>query len=112
MKKTAGLLFVILTLLFTGCQKNVLPEVHKSSMEEELARIQQVMEEYYNSIHRKMTGYVQIDASSSFMQEYEGYQPDEVVLFGVTVENSENKRYITIGSKDGWHNCSILNEGY
>lgn len=69
-------------------------------------------EEYYVSINRKMLDFTRADPVSSFNQEYEGYGHDEVVLFEVSVENSENKRYITIGSKDGWNSCSILNEGY
>ncbi len=80
--------------------------------DEELAHIQLAIEEYYNSIHRKIVEYAQVDSASSYMQEYEGYEPDEVVLFEVLAENSENKRYITIGSKDSWNHCSILNEGY
>ena len=80
--------------------------------EEELARLRSVAEEYYISINRKMLSFTQADPESPFMREYEGYGADEVVLFVVSVENSENKRYITIGSKDGWNNCSILNEGY
>lgn len=80
--------------------------------DEELDRIQLAVEEYYSSIHRKIVGYGQADSASPFMQEYEGYGPDEVVLFEVLVENSEAKRYIAIGSKDSWDNCSVLNEGY
>lgn len=80
--------------------------------EEELARLRSAAEKYYTSIYRNMLSFTQADPASSFIQEYEGYGADEVVLFEVSVENSENKRYITIGSKDGWNNCSILNEGY
>ncbi len=80
--------------------------------DEELARLRSVAEEYYISINRKMISFAQADPSSPFIREYEGYGEDEVVLFVVSVENSENNRYITIGSKDGWNNCSILNEGY
>lgn len=80
--------------------------------EEELARLRSVAEKHYTSINRKMLKFTQADPNSSFMQEYEGYEADEVVLFEVILENIEAKRYITIGSKDGWNNCSILNEGY
>lgn len=81
--------------------------------EEDLARIRLIAEEYYTSINRKMFSFTQADPASSFhRREYEGYEPDEVVLFVVTVENNGPKRYITIGSKDGWNNCSVLNEGY
>lgn len=80
--------------------------------EEELSRLRSVAEKHYTSINRKMFKFTQADPNSSFMQEYEGYEADEVVLFEVIIENSEAKRYITIGSKDGWNNCSILNEGY
>lgn len=80
--------------------------------EDELAHLRSVAEEYYISINRKVISFTQADLGSPFMQEYEGYEMNEVVLFVVSVENSENKRYITIGSKDGWNNCSILNEGY
>lgn len=80
--------------------------------EEELARLRSVAEKHYTSINRTMLKFTQADPNSSFMQEYEGYEADEVVLFEVILENIEAKRYITIGSKDGWNNCSILNEGY
>lgn len=80
--------------------------------DEEMARIQLVMEEYYISINRRLIDFVQVDPTSSFIREYEGYSSDEVVFFEVSVENSENKRYIAIGSNDGWNNCSVLNEGY
>ena len=53
-----------------------------------------------------------MEDESSFMQDYDGYTKDEVVMFRITVENSENKRYIIIGSKDDWKNCEVLNEGY
>ncbi|MDE6434612.1 MAG: hypothetical protein K2L07_10345 [Lachnospiraceae bacterium] len=80
--------------------------------EEELARMRLIAEEYYTSINRKMLDFTRADPVSSFNREYEGYGHDEVVLFEVSVENSENKRYIAIGSKDGWNSCNILNEGY
>ena len=81
--------------------------------EEDFNRLQAVAEEYYTSMNRKMLGFTQADPASPFYgQEYEGYGPDEVALFEVTVENSEAKRYIAIGSKDGWIHCSVLNEGY
>lgn len=80
--------------------------------EEELSRLRSVAEKHYTSINRKMLKFTQADPNSSFMQEYKGYEADEVVLFEVIIENSEAKRYITIGSNDGWNNCSILNEGY
>lgn len=80
--------------------------------DEEMARIQLVMEEYYISINRRLVDFVQADPASPIIREYEGYSSDEVVFFEVSVENSENKRYIAIGSNDGWNNCSVLNEGY
>lgn len=81
--------------------------------EEALARIQLAAEEYYTSINRKMLSFTQADPASSFhRREYEGYEPGEAVLFEVSVEDNGPKRYITIGSKDGWINCSVLNEGY
>lgn len=80
--------------------------------DEEMARIQLVMEEYYISINRRLVDFVQADPTSPIIREYEGYSSDEVVFFEVSVENSENKRYIAIGSNDGWNNCSVLNEGY
>lgn len=80
--------------------------------EEEMAHIRSVAEEYYTAINRKMLDFTLADPESSFIRDYEGYKPDEVVLFEVSVENSENKRYITIGSNDDWNNCSVLNEGY
>lgn len=80
--------------------------------EEELAHIEMIMKEYYTSINRRLLSYEQVASIASFGQEYEGYEAGEVVLFEVSVENSESKRYIAIGSKDGWNDCSILNEGY
>lgn len=80
--------------------------------EEDLARLRSIAEEYYTSRNRKMLSFTQADPTLSFNQEYEGYESDEVVLFEVIVENGDAKRYITIGSKDDWQNCSILNEGY
>lgn len=80
--------------------------------EEDLARMRSIAEEHYTSMNRKMLSFTQADPALSYNPEYEGYEPDEVVLFEVIVENSEAKRYIIIGSKDGWNNCSILDEGY
>lgn len=81
--------------------------------EEDLARLQSVAEEYYASKNRKMTSIILADPTSSFhRQDYEGYEPNEVALFEVFIENDEIRRYITIGSKDGWVNCSVLDEGY
>lgn len=80
--------------------------------DEELAWVQSVIEEYYSSINLKITGFVMADETSPFMQEYEGYEADEVVLFDVFVEDNEIKRHITVGSKDDWVTCKILNEGY
>lgn len=80
--------------------------------DEELAHVQMALEDYYLSINRKLLSYVRATPACSFIREYEGYKSNEVVVFEVSVENSENKRYIAIGSKDGWNNCIILNEGY
>ena len=80
--------------------------------DEEMAKVQLIMEEYYISINRRLVDFVQADPTSPIIREYEGYGSDEVVFFEVSVENSENKRYIAIGSNDGWNNCSVLNEGY
>lgn len=80
--------------------------------EEQLAHVQMALEDYYISINCKLLSYVRATPSCSFIREYEGYEANEVVVFEVSVENSENKRYIAIGSKDGWNNCIILNEGY
>ena len=80
--------------------------------DEELAHVQMVLEDYYISINRKLLSYVRATTACSFIREYEGYEANEVVVFEVSVENSENTRYIAIGSKDGWNNCNVLNEGY
>lgn len=80
--------------------------------DEELAHVQVALEDYYISINRKLLSYVRATPACSFVREYEGYETNEVVVFEVSVENSENKRYIAIGSKDDWNNCIILNEGY
>ena len=80
--------------------------------EEQLAHVQMELEDYYISINCKLLSYVRATPSCSFIREYEGYEANEVVVFEVSVDNSENKRYIAIGSKDGWNNCIILNEGY
>lgn len=80
--------------------------------DEELAHVQMALEDYYISINCKLLSCVRATRACSFIREYEGYETNEVVVFEVSVENSENKRYIAIGSKDGWNNCIILNEGY
>lgn len=130
MKKAMGIMGVLITvLLFTGCAEERHDEKTGSSeqqestederaealvlSEEDLARLQSVAEEYYTSKNRKMTSITLADPTSSFhRQDHEGYEPNEVALFEVFIENDEIRRYITIGSKDGWVNCSVLDEGY
>lgn len=82
--------------------------------EEELARIEETIENYYIYIHRSIIDYVQVtDPQSPFFRErYTEYDTDEVVVFEVNMENSEINRFITIGSKDGWITCDVLGEGY
>lgn len=126
------MMLLLIALLFTGCAGNTLPDedTEKTEQSADSEAREEVKEEYsaeesddkkyqestaekyYTSINRKMLKFTQADPNSSFMQEYEGFEADEVVLFEVIIENNEAKRYITIGSKDGWNNCSILNEGY
>ena len=82
--------------------------------QEELSRIEETIENYYIYIHHSIIDYVQVtDPESPFFRErYTDYDADEVVVFEVNMENSEINRFITIGSKDGWINCDVLNEGY
>lgn len=80
--------------------------------EAEMFNVEKAIEDYYDSINRKVISFEQVTSISSFFREYEGYESNEVVLFEVIVDNSENKRYITIGSKNRWEDCSVLNEGY
>lgn len=91
-------------------------ELNKKSVrklsEKEYNNLRIFIEKYYDSINKKLIDCVQMEDESSFMQDYDGYTKDEVVMFRITVENSENKRYIIIGSKDDWKNCEVLNEGY
>ncbi|MCH5339388.1 MAG: hypothetical protein J1E03_11445 [Acetatifactor sp.] len=82
--------------------------------EEEMTRIDDAIQHYYIQIHLKIVDYVQVEDTESFCFRvpYEGYEVDEIVAFEVTVENSEIKRHIIIGSTDGWNSCNILDEGY
>lgn len=82
--------------------------------DEEMAHVDKTINDYYNRIHRKIISYVQVKDPTSFClrEPFTGYEADEIVAFEVTEESSEIKRYITIGSKDGWVSCSVLDEGY
>lgn len=82
--------------------------------QEELDRIEETIENYYIYIHRSIIDYVQVtDPESPFFRErFIEYEADEVVVFEVYVEESEVNRFITIGSKDGWITCDVLDEGY
>ena len=65
--------------------------VTEECAEEELAQIRLITEEYYTFTNCKMHDFTQADLASSLNREYERYDPDEVVLFEVSVENSEKK---------------------
>lgn len=82
--------------------------------QEELSRIEETIEKYYVYIHRSIIDYAQVtDPESPFFRErFIEYDADEVVVFEVNMENSEINRFITIGSKDGWITCDVLDEGY
>lgn len=81
--------------------------------QEEMARVEQVIREYYQSINRKALEIVDTDPKSWYAQvKYDGYEDGEVVCFDVAIENDEAKRRIAVGSKDGWYHCTVLNEGY
>lgn len=82
--------------------------------QEELDRIEETIENYYIYIHRSIIDYVQVtDPESPFFRErFIEYEADEVVVFEIYVEESEVNRFITIGSKDGWITCDVLDEGY
>lgn len=44
--------------------------------------------------------------------EKEGYTSDQIMVLEVKVRKQSQKRYVTVGSKDGWKDCKVLNEGY
>ncbi|MCD7708528.1 MAG: hypothetical protein LUI02_01485 [Clostridiales bacterium] len=99
--------------------EDVTEEIQESDSEsgfalsdEDEGNIRLAIDDYYSSLGKTVTNCTQADPESPFMQSYEGYEPDEVVMFEVYTEGDDNKRHITIGSKDGWQNCKILNEGY
>ena len=80
--------------------------------EEELARVEETIEAYYARTVHKLVYYSQIPANyANGSLEYE-YDIDEVVVFEVSTQTSSINRTITVGSKDGWVNCTVLNEGY
>lgn len=44
--------------------------------------------------------------------DYKEYNADAILVFRVAVKGDEVKRYITIGSRNDWQDCDVLNEGY
>ena len=82
--------------------------------EEQFGNIMDAAEKYYDKIHRKIISVKRVyeDRYSETEKEY-GYSKEEVIFLQVEVEGSEGiPRFIAIGSKDGWQNCVVLNEGY
>lgn len=86
-------------------------EVMKLS-EENMEKVQQVIEAYYQTISRTITDTAPIEKPPTMDTEYEGYAKNEIVFYEVTAEDVEAKRYIAVGSKDEWKTCVVLNEGY
>lgn len=86
---------------------------HVSLSEADLKRITEFVEEYYVSLSYEATSitpdYEETRRQSS---DYDGYSADEIFVFKVSIKDDEIPRYITIGSKDGWQECTVLNEGY
>lgn len=78
--------------------------------EEELARVEAAIDDYYSHTVHKVYDYWQIAYDGR--EEYRGYGAEEIVVFEVVTNHSEINRTITIGSTDGWNNCVVLNEGY
>ena len=72
--------------------------------EEELARVQQVIRNYYAYVNIQAGEPVQI-ASNYRNRSYKGYDINEVAVFQMS------GRTITVGSQDGWQHCTVLNEG-
>lgn len=83
--------------------------------EEELSQVEETIEAYYARTVHKLVYYSQIPLNyrSAYLQYKDyGYDIDEVVVFEVATQASRVNRTITVGSKDGWINCTVLNEGY
>ena len=73
--------------------------------EEELARVLQVIHDYYAYVNIQAGEPVQI-ASNYRNRSYKGYDVNEVAVFQMSGGET-----ITVGSKDGWQHCVVLNEG-
>ena len=73
--------------------------------EEELARVLQVIGDYYDYVNIQAGEPVQI-ASNYRNRSYKGYDVNEVAVFQMS-----GGQTITVGSKDGWQHCVVLNEG-
>lgn len=79
----------------------------------DLSNIKKYAKEYYASLHYDVIDMIPDDDETKQQESnYIGYNPDEILVIKVTIKDSNIPRYITLGSKDGWKNCSILNEGY
>ena len=79
----------------------------------DLSNIKKYAKEYYASLHYDVIDMIpDVDETKQQESNYTGYNPDEILVMRVAIKDSEVPRYITLGSKDQWKNCSILNEGY
>lgn len=73
--------------------------------EEELARVFKVIGDYYAYVNIQAGEPIQI-ASNYRNRSYKGYDVNEVAVFQMS-----GGQTITVGSKDGWQHCVVLNEG-
>lgn len=89
-------------------------EVWSDITGEQLKTITETARKYYDyALPYKVTDITpDYDETAQEQSEYDGYDPDEILVLKVTVKDDEMPRYITIGSKDGWKTCTVLNEGY
>ena len=73
--------------------------------EEELDRVRQVVSDYYAYVNIQAGEPMQI-ASNYRNRSYKGYDVNEVAVFQMS-----GGQTITVGSRDGWQHCVVLNEG-
>lgn len=96
-----------------GEENNVTEERSNVSLsQEEYEWVMTAVEDYYVSTVFEITDIKYWEGEIPYRREYEGYSEEEIVYFEVSVNNCNPNRLIVVGSKDGWRNCEILNEGY
>ena len=79
---------------------------------EELQKVKKFVLDYYTSLNRSVTDIRLTNNPTTIDTLYSGYTKKQVLIFEVSEKNGEAKRYIAVGSKDGWKHYKVLNEGY